>query len=211
MPNRPARVGSAIQLARAVIPSQHKKVRNLRTYPPLAELKQLLSRVTRGDELAFEKLYRLVSPHLFGLALHMLRDADLARDVVQDSFISIWRNAGEYDPSKSAPMTWMVSIARYRTLDLLRKARPNTSFEVTTAMEFRDQPEDENPEVDPGDSAAIHKCVDSLASVQRQCIALAFFRGLTHSELADHLKQPLGTVKSWVRQGLLQLKDCLGA
>lgn len=181
------------------------------TYPPFEKLKQLLSRVTRDDELAFEELYRLVSPHLFGLSLHMLRDADLARDVVQDSFISIWRNAGEYDPSKSAPMTWMLSIARYRALDLLRKARPKTSLDVNAEMEFHDQPEGENPEVDPGDSVAIHKCVDSLDSVQRQCIALAFFRGLTHSELADHLKQPLGTVKSWVRQGLLQLRDCLGA
>lgn len=160
--------------------------------------------------MAFEATYRLVSPHLFGLAVHMLRDADLARDVVQDTFISIWRNAAEYDPRKSAPMTWMVSIARYRALDLLRKAKPVISLDNASVPE---PPADAEAEtrLEPEDSAALHKCMGRLASAQRQTIMLAYFHGLTHSELASHLRQPLGTVKSWVRQGLLQLKDCLGA
>jgi RNA polymerase sigma-70 factor, ECF subfamily len=185
----------------------------LQSYPPIAELQHLLSRTRLRDHAAFEKLYRLGSPHLFGLAMHMLRDADLARDVVQDAFVSIWRNAGEYDPAISAPMTWMVSIARYRALDLLRKRQPATDVADSDLLDYLDQMDDGNreQETEPGDCAAIQSCMERLPSAQRQSIMLAYFRGLTHSELANHLRQPLGTVKSWVRQGLLQLKDCLGA
>jgi RNA polymerase sigma-70 factor, ECF subfamily len=185
----------------------------LQNYPPIIELQHLLSRTARQDQDAFEKLYRLTSHHLHGLALHMLRDADLARDVVQDAYVSIWRNAGEYDPGKSAPMTWMVSIARYRALDLLRKAQPMVRVEDAELLDYLDQAQDDRPAQAAGidDCSAIQTCIGKLPSAQRQSIMLAYFRGLTHSELASHLRQPLGTVKSWVRQGLLQLKDCLGA
>ncbi len=164
-----------------------------------------------GNQSAFAELYRQASAKLYGVALRILKRQDWAEEVLQDSFINIWRHAAEYSVHKSAPMTWMISIVRNRALDLLR--RPG--LEITQADESLIEAW-EDSDAGPLDkllkskeAAALARCLQQLESRQRQSIILAFYHGLTHAQLARHLQQPLGTVKSWIRRGLERLKRCL--
>jgi RNA polymerase sigma-70 factor (ECF subfamily) len=179
-------------------------------------LEDLLGECARKDERAFARLYEATSSKLFGVALRILRREDWAEDVLQDCYVNIWNHAASYSAGLSAPMTWMTSIVRNRCLDWLR--RPN--LEVVL-----DRGDDEDPleaiaSDDPGpldeltrsaDAKALAGCLGRLEPKQRQAIMLAFYDGLSHSELASHMRQPLGTVKTWVRRGLERLKGCLGA
>ncbi len=179
---------------------------------------RLLAACGRRDRDAFEKLYRASSAKLFGVALRILKRDDWAEEVLQDCFVSIWNHAAGYDPATAAPMTWMTAIVRNRCLDWLRRPRPEV---VLQGREEDDADPLEN--IASGDegplellarateSRAIAGCMGQLEGKQRQAVMLAFFDGMSHSELAEHMKQPLGTVKTWVRRALIQLKGCLGA
>jgi RNA polymerase sigma-70 factor, ECF subfamily len=174
-------------------------------------LAALLAASGRGDRQAFERLYRESSAKLFGVALRILRREDWAEEVLQDCYVSIWGHARDYHPGLSAPMTWMTSIVRNRCLDRLRKPRLEVS---DIDGEMTDNAISENPgplaELERSkDAQALARCLRALEARQRQAIALAFYDGLSHAELASHLRQPLGTVKTWVRRGLLRLKACL--
>ena len=149
-------------------------------------LAELLSRTALGDRAAFAELYGATRAKLFAVSLRIVRERALAEEALQDSYVSIWHHASDYARLKGAPTTWMAAIVRNRSLDLVRRAR-------------------ELPEIDD----ALERCLQELDAEQRQSIALAFFHGLTHSELAAHLHRPLGTVKTHVRRGLLKLRDCL--
>lgn len=181
-------------------------------------LENLLEACARRDQGAFARLYETTSSKLFGVAVRILRREDWAEEVLQDCYVSIWNNAGSYTPALSAPMTWMTSIVRNRCLDWLRRPRLEVVLE-------RDGEDGEDPLLaiasdEPGplealaqsaDAKALAECLKRLDAKQRQAIMLAFFQGLSHSELAGHMRQPLGTVKTWVRRGLERLKGCLGA
>lgn len=181
--------------------------------PAPEELAALLSACGRGERAAFERLYRGTSPKLFGVALRILRREDWAEEVLQDCYVSIWQHSRDYAPGLAQPMTWMTSIVRNRCLDWLRKP----------ALEVHDEDDaiasaTENESPGPlallesaGEAGAIRRCMEALEPKQRQAIALAFYEGLSHSEVAAHLREPLGSVKTWVRRGLLRLKDCLGS
>jgi len=177
------------------------------------ELEALLARCALKDRRAFARLYQLASAKLFGLVLRIVKDEELANDVLQDGFVRIWNHAGEFRPEKASPITWMGSIMRNRAIDLLRRAR--TRMAIDTPVEELHWLEDDSvgsaaAEVDRVQSnRALKRCLERLSENQRQAISLAYFRGLTHEELARHLDTPLGTVKSWLRRGLLRLKDCL--
>ena len=179
--------------------------------PPAQALEQLIARSALGERGAFRELYRAAAPKLFGVALRILRREDWAEEVLQECFVSLWRHAPDYNASRAAPMTWMTSIVRNRCLDWLR--RPNPEPLAEEALEAL---ESDNPGplalLEQGrDSAALARCLRALEARQRQAIALAFFDGLSHAELAQHLRQPLGTVKTWVRRGLARLRICLEA
>ena len=179
--------------------------------PPAQELDQLLSQCALGDREAFRALYEATAAKLFAVALRILRREDWAEEVLQECYVSVWRHAPEYKADRAAPMTWMTSIVRNRCLDWLR--RPNPEPLADEALEALESP---NPgplaRLEEGrDSAALARCLRGLDARQRQAIALAFFDGLSHAELAKHLREPLGTVKTWVRRGLQRLKACLGA
>jgi RNA polymerase sigma-70 factor (ECF subfamily) len=172
----------------------------------------LLAATARGDRAAFAKLYLLSSPKLFGVALRIVRREDWAEDVLQECYVRIWSHAREYRPGLAAPMTWMASIVRNRCLDWLRRPNPEVP-DLDGALI------DGAPSANPGplaelerssEAQALARCLNGLEAKQRQAIALAFFEGLSHSELARHMREPLGTVKTWVRRGLLRLKACLG-
>ena len=178
------------------------------------DLRDLLSRVAHADERAFAELYRQASPHLYAIALRIVRQGSLAEEIVQEAFVSIWHHAGTYDAAKSQPSTWLASIVRHRALDHLRRR----AVDVVPLDDGDDRPAWEGVSDAPSpvdmllagaDARAIRDCVDALDPGPKQAIALAFFHGLTHGELAAHLAEPLGTVKSWVRRGLDRLRRCL--
>jgi RNA polymerase sigma-70 factor (ECF subfamily) len=180
-------------------------------------LAALLARIALGDQRAFAELYRAASPHLYAVAVRIVRNGALAEEMLQEAFVSVWHHAGTYDAAKSQPITWLTSIVRNRCLDWLRRR------DVDTEPLSRDDDEHggwEPPSDGPSpvdlllaaaDAQALRGCVDALEPGPRQAIALAFFQGLSHSELASQMREPLGTVKSWVRRGLATLRRCLDA
>lgn len=177
-----------------------------------ADLSALLSACAKRDRDAFARLYKATSPKLFGVALRILRREDWTEEVLQESFVNIWNHAALYATGKSQPMTWMTSIVRNRALDWLRRPQHEITREDydVLAADLRDDAAGplEQLALD-ADASALSHCLDQLEGPQRQSIALAFQHGLTHSELAAHLRQPLGTVKTWIRRGLERLKGCL--
>jgi RNA polymerase sigma-70 factor (ECF subfamily) len=177
-----------------------------------ARLMELLARTALADQSAFEQLYRATSSHLYGVALRILRESAAAEEVLQESFVNVWHHAGSYVAARSQPLTWLTSIVRNRCLDRLRKHDVETVSidDEEHAMTIADRgPTPLELLLSGADARAVRQCVEALDAGQKQAIALAFYQGLSHSELARHLKQPLGTVKSWVRRGLERLKACL--
>jgi RNA polymerase sigma-70 factor (ECF subfamily) len=177
-----------------------------------AHLATLLGRSALRDERAFADLYTLTSAKLFGVALRILRRQDWAEEVLQECYVNIWNHAGDYAAAKSAPLTWMTSIVRNRCLDWLRRPHAeSTGEEYEIAVEAWEDgaPGPLDRLLEAGSAQALARCLEQLEARQRQSIALAFFHGLSHSELASHMKLPLGTVKTWVRRGLERLKGCL--
>lgn len=171
---------------------------------------RLLSATAQGDRQAFAELYQLSAGKLYAISLQMLQRRDRAEDAVQEAFVRIWHNAGDYQQEKGTVLTWMISIARYRALDMLRATK---SRREDSNDDGYDGPEDNHtPEIDlyqNRERVRIDKCMDHLEGPQRQAIHLAYFKGFTHFEVCDHLESPLGSVKSWIRRGLERLKRCL--
>jgi RNA polymerase sigma-70 factor (ECF subfamily) len=180
--------------------------------PAQDRLAHLLGRAGLGDRAAFAELYNATRSKLFGVSLRIVRERSLAEEVLQDSFVNIWRHAPEYTAAKSAPTTWMTAIVRNRSLDVIRRTREEPDVDDQLAANLADESASPVREaMERGDSHSLRQCLEHLDAEQRQTIALAFFHGLTHSELADHLRRPLGTVKTHIRRGLAKLKDCLMA
>jgi len=180
-----------------------------------AHVAALLSRVSLSDQRAFEELYRLTSAHLYAVALRIVGERPIAEEIVQEAYINVWHHAGTYDAARSQPLTWLTSIARNRALDLKRRREVDT---IGLPGADDDSPGIELAAGGPtpvelllagADARAIRDCVETLEAGARQALALAYFHGLSHGELAAHLREPLGTVKSWVRRGLAKLRRCL--
>ena len=182
-----------------------------------------LARVALGDRVAFRTLYQATSAHLFGVILRINPDRSQAEDLLQDTFVNVWRAAGGFDAARAQPMTWLTSIARNRAIDSLRRrktaistvsARPGATEDDDDVDLLADVPADDAGPLELLEQAsqmrAVTHCMGELSAEQQQCVALAYYQGLSHAEVAEHLAQPLGTVKSWVRRALLALKDCLG-
>ena len=179
-----------------------------------SRLAGLLAQSALKNQRAFAELYMLTAPKLYGAALRILRRQDWAEEVLQECYVRIWNHAGDYAVARSAPLTWMTSIVRNRCLDWLRRPQTEaTGEEYDIAVEAwkDDGPGPMESLLATSDAAALAHCLQQLEGKQRQSIMLAFFHGLSHTELAGHMKQPLGTVKTWVRRGLERLKICLGA
>ena len=186
-------------------------------------LARLLARVALGDRAALAALYRDTSAHLFGVILRIQPDRAHAEDLLQEIYISIWNAARSFDAARSQPLTWLTSIARNRAIDSLRRRRTEP---VTVSLVMSGEEVDgavpsapEPPSGEPGpldlllqaaQARELGHCVQQLSAEQQQCMALTYYQGLSHAEVAQHLGQPLGTVKSWVRRALMALKDCLG-
>nr|WP_229260966.1 sigma-70 family RNA polymerase sigma factor [Duganella levis] len=167
------------------------------------------------DAAAFRSLYDATSSKLFGFALRILGKRELAEEVLQESFVAIWHNAGTYQSHLAAPMTWMTTIVRNKAFDLLRRS--------DVAAEIDGDPFDAaimNALHDPAatpmealelsrDATALAYCMSALEGLHRQVVGLAFFHDLSHSEVAQQMALPIGTVKTWIRRSLEKLKTCL--
>ena len=173
-------------------------------------LAELLARTASGDRQAFAALYGASKAKLFAVSLRIVRERQLAEEVLQDSFVSIWNHAADYAAAKSAPMTWMTAIVRNRSLDIVRRSREEPDVDDALSANLVDESAAPAAEAQArAEARDIRRCLEELEAEQRQSIALAFFHGLTHSELASHLQRPLGTVKTHIRRGLMKLRDCL--
>ena len=174
---------------------------------PLAEL---MAASARGDTRAFARLYELSAPKLFALALGILKRRDWAEEVLQESFIRLWRSAHRFDPAKGSAMSWMVTIVRNVAFTTLERSPREVSAEDAAVPEMASSgPDPLEQAIQSSAARALLECLKRLDESQRRSITLAYYEGLTHSELAVRLAAPIGTVKSWIRRGLMQLKDCL--
>jgi RNA polymerase sigma-70 factor (ECF subfamily) len=178
------------------------------------EESQLLARMGAGDREAFRELYARYSRPLYSLAVRLVGDAGEAEEQLQDAFVKIWQNAAAYDARKSRPFTWAVTITRRTCIDRLRRRR----LQVPTApfAGGDDGPVAVAPDRGAGeiaesreDSERLHGALADIPPGQRTALELALFSALTHFEIARQLDQPVGTVKSWIRRGLLGLRTTL--
>jgi RNA polymerase sigma factor (sigma-70 family) len=185
------------------------------------EVAALLARTALADRAAFARLYDATSAHLFAVVLRIQRDRAQAEDLLQEIYVNVWRSAASFDASRSQPLTWLVSIARNRAIDSLRRLQAQPPLHsISGDADDEDAPDalEQTADVGPGplelldracDTRELTRCIEHLSAAQRQSVALAFYDGLSHAEVAHHLQQPLGTVKSWLRRALAALKDCL--
>lgn len=171
----------------------------------------LLAQCGLGNRPAFAELYDATKSKLFAVSLRIVRERHIAEEVLQDSFVNIWNNAAKYATAKSAPLTWMTAIVRNRSLDIVRRplleVADENDFFALNMEDLAPGPHDRL--ATSRDQARIEHCMKGLDGEQLQAISLAFFHGLSHTEVADHLGRPLGTVKTHIRRGLLKLKGCL--
>ena len=189
-----------------------------------ARLADWLARCALGDRDAFRKLYEATSPRLLGVIAQLVGRGAVAEDLLQDVYVRVWKAAGQYRAGAGSPMAWLAATARYRAIDHLRSrgARPEVSI---ADLPSRGDPDDADDDPthrlpDPGagpagafeaqsEAEAVQGCLGTLQGSQQQSISLAYYQGLSHGEIAAHLGAPLGSVKTWVRRGLIALKACL--
>jgi len=180
------------------------------------DLPQLMSRVALRDRAAFERLYRATCAHLLGVAFRILNNRDRAEEVLQEAFMNVWHNAGGYNPGLATPMTWLINIVRNKAIDAVRSGRTERGATVALDDEAFEVAADEalQPHQLLDESLLkirIDRCMGELNPLQRQALALAYYRGMVHTDIAQALGAPLGTAKAWVRRGLDKLKACLEA
>ena len=187
------------------------------------DLGALMFRVAMRDQAAFKQVYDATVRCLLAIVVRMLRDRAWAEEVLQEVYVNIWNAAPNYSAVRSQPMTWLMAIARNKAMDALRSTQTERQHIVRPLANDHDDEDTGPPDVADErigplerlvqaiDAQRLKHCLQGLEASQRQAIALAFYDGLTHSELAEHMRQPLGTVKAWVRRGLERLKPCLEA
>lgn len=173
----------------------------------------LLAEVANGSRNAFESLYRATSSKLFSVCLRVVSDRGEAEDVLQEVFATIWHKAHQFDPSRASPIAWLAMIARNKAIDRVR-AQPARG--TLAPIEFADDIVDAGASplqsaVSANERDRLEACMDQLDARRQSLIRAAFFDGSTYEELAQRIASPLGTVKSWIRRGLLQLRGCLEA
>ena len=174
-------------------------------------LSDALKRAAQGEKAALETIYGATSAKLFGICLRILNDRQEAEDVLQEVYLSVWRKAGGFDPARASPITWLATLARNRSIDRLRALRRTTGTEpVDAALDIADPAPGAFAALESREDAArLADCMGELEERTAGVIRSAFFGGLTYSELAERSSVPLGTMKSWIRRGLMKLKECL--
>lgn len=181
--------------------------------PAAERLESLLVAVAKGDQLAFEKVYDRLSAPVYGLVRRVLRDPAQSEEVAQEVLLAVWRHAARFDEEQGSGMAWVMTMAHRRAVDRVR------SVQAATDREHRLAVRDVQTEYDSVAEAvqttlereAVRQCLSSLTDLQREAVTLAYYTGRSYREVAEHLELPLGTVKTRMRDGLIRLRDCLGA
>ena len=176
-----------------------------------AELIWLLASVSKGDEAAFERLYEATRAKLFGVVLRILRRQDLAEEVVQEAYVKIWNNAGQFNPALASPITWMVSIARNRAIDVARKrSEPSIEDETAAMLVASDTPDPLARREMTEELKRILECVGQLDPDRQKLVLLAYYNGWSREQLSEKFNMPLNTVKTWLRRSMIDIRECLG-
>lgn len=186
-----------------------------RPWPVAAEervpdLAELLGRVARGDQDAFERVYELVSGPVYGLVLRVLRDPAQSEEVTQEVLVEIWRMASRYEPARGSAMAWIMTVAHRRGVDRVRSAQAASDREGRAALPDRAYDEVADQVQSRLEREQVRRCLGTLTQVQRESVTLAYYSGYTYREVSELLSTPLGTIKTRMRDGLIRLRDCLG-
>lgn len=184
------------------VDTQHAKTRDVED--------DLLAYAT-GEKSALKRIYDAESARMLGVAQRLLKRRALAEEAVQDAFVLIWRHAARFDPERGAGLTWIYAILRNRSLSILRDEKRTETSDTPVAEETASEEDDPETVMSKlSDARALRACLETLPAQRRGVVLLAFVQGLTHGEIAERLKMPIGTVKSWIRRSLIALKECLG-
>lgn len=181
---------------------------------PGPDLPALLARVALRDRAAFEQLYGATCAHLLSVAFRILNNRERAEEALQEAFMNVWHSASGYNPVVATPMTWLINIVRNKAIDMLRAGRTERAATVeldddALAVANDDAQQPQQLLANSLAKARLDGCMGTLSASQRQALALAYYRGMVHTEIAAALNAPLGTAKAWVRRGLDKLKECL--
>ena len=222
-PSRPARprswdsgprdLGRSIRVGRPPEDEEDGSGRPLDAGAP-DRLEELIGQVARGDREAFEAVYRQLAAPVYGLIRRVLRDPAQSEEVAQEVMVELWRTATRFDPQRGSVRTWALTLAHRRAVDRVRSAQAATDRELRLA---RQAPvagaEDDVAEVVEArlDQQRVRHCLGALTELQHESVRLAYYGGYTYREVAELLGTPLGTVKTRLRDGLIRLRDCLGA
>lgn len=188
------------------------RVGDVRTGPMEQQsLTNALALVSEGNHAALGEVYDRTSAKLFGICLRILADRGEAEDALQETYVSVWRRAGSYDAARASPITWLATLARNRAIDRLRAAgRPRVTSPIEVALDMPDPRDDALVQLEASeDRLRLMGCVEELEARQSDAIRSAFFDSFTYAELATRDAVPLATMKSWIRRGLIKLRECL--
>ena len=175
-------------------------------------LSDQIARVAARDRAAFGAVYNATSAKLFGIVLRITGRREVAEEVLQEVYVTVWQKAGEFDPARASPITWLATIARNRALDQVRKTTP-VFIEDTPGV--LDLPGDDEHPLDgiarSQELARLMQCLDGLEPERREIVLLAYREGLSREELATRFKRPVATIKTWLHRSLIQLRLCLAS
>ncbi|GLQ45951.1 RNA polymerase sigma factor [Dyella lipolytica] len=174
-------------------------------------LTRLLTQAGNGDQQAFAQVYQITSSTLFGMCLRMLRDRSDAEEVLQEIYTTVWLRAKSFDAKRASAFTWLAALTRNKAIDRLRQHRESLLEDPVDLDQVIDeqQPTPAGNAQRSQDYQRLQRCLEMLEAKQRHAVREAFFSGATYNELAARCKVPLGTMKSWIRRSLLQLRTCL--
>jgi RNA polymerase sigma-70 factor (ECF subfamily) len=175
----------------------------------LQEIEALIARMALGERAAFRELYSRTSAKLFGIILRVLNDSTEAEEVLQESFVKIWRNAGKYRANGLSPMTWLITIARNTAIDRKRRARASTPGDVLTDTLADPAPGPEAQAVAASEQERLDRCFEDLDTRHAEAVRAAYLDGDTYAQLAERFEVPLNTMRTWLRRSLLKLRECL--
>ena len=178
----------------------------------VAGLVELLQRVAVKDKTAFSALYAATSAKLYGIVLRILVRRDLADEVLQEVYVKIWERAGDFDPVRASPITWMATIARNRALDEARKTKPVSLEDMPADFDVvSDAPLALDVLLENEDGRRLADCFQKLEAEKRDVVVQAYLNGLSREDLGKRFNRPVPTIKTWLHRSLAQLKDCLGS
>lgn len=173
------------------------------------EIEEMISRIALGDRAAFSRLYDCTSAKLFGICLRVLKDRASAEDVLQDTFIKVWRYADRYTSNGVSPMTWLATIARNTAIDRLRARREGEDIDNVADRLTASGPTPEQSAIASGEAGRIVDCLGQLEDPKDKAVRGAYLDGLSYAELAETFSVPLNTIRTWLRRSLISLRECM--